>query len=94
MSEGGIQLTLASSSGAFDFECGANAYGCLTSGSVGQTWIGYRTDLVSTTEVPDHFTVREGDQLFAWGIKLLFVRLSTTPKHVFFFFFLPFFPPC
>lgn len=74
---GGIRLTtFFPPSGVFDFECGEDTYGCVTAGSVGQTWTGYRTDLVSTTEVPDHFTVQDGDHLFAWGIKMLFASLA------------------
>lgn len=69
------------SQGVFKFECGADPYGCTTSGVDGQTWTGYRTDLQQSTEQPDVFTVADGDYLFAWGIQLLFVSRVPCISH-------------
>ncbi|KAI0008244.1 hypothetical protein F4779DRAFT_618798 [Xylariaceae sp. FL0662B] len=63
-------------SGAFDFSCYDNQYGCIA-GYTNTTWTGSRTDFALTppTGRPETRVPEEGENVWAWGIKMI----SITP---------------
>ncbi|KAI1401726.1 hypothetical protein F4819DRAFT_312279 [Hypoxylon fuscum] len=63
-------------SGVFNFSCEKN-FGCIVDATSGEVWTGSRTDIALSppTGVPETHTPREGEQLQAWGIRML----STMP---------------